>query len=99
MSWRVRYTPAARDDVKRLYTFQLEHDTAIARRALEAIIKGVEHLRWSPYSCRKVDPSNPWLRELLVSFGNSGYVLQYEIENGTALTILAVRHQREDDYH
>lgn len=99
MSWRIRYTSAARGDIKRLYGFLLEHDTAAARRALAAIIKGAELLRWSPYSCRKVDPENPLLRELLVSFGNSGYVLLYEIKDDTTLTILAVRHQREDDYH
>lgn len=99
MSWRIRYTSAARGDIKRLYGFLLEHDTAAARRALAAIIKGAELLRWSPYSCRKVDPENPLLRELLVSFGDSGYVLLYEIKDDTTLTILAVRHQREDDYH
>lgn len=99
MSWRIRYTSAARGDIKRLYGFLLEHDTAAARRALAAVIKGAELLRWSPYSCRKVDPENPLLRELLVSFGNSGYVLLYEIKDDTTLTILAVRHQREDDYH
>ena len=99
MSWRIRYTSAARGDIKRLYGFLLEHDTAAARRALAAIIKGAELLRWSPYSCRKVDPENPLLRELLVSFGNSGYVLLYEIKDDTTLMILAVRHQREDDYY
>lgn len=99
MIWRIRYTSAARGDIKRLYGFLLEHDTAAARRALAAIIKGAELLRWSPYSCRKVDPENPLLRELLVSFGDSGYVLLYEIKDDTTLTILAVRHQREDDYH
>jgi plasmid stabilization system protein ParE len=99
VTWRIRYTPAARDGIKRLYAFLLEHDTGAARRASTAIIKGVELLRWSPYSCRKLEPDNPLLRELLVSFGNSGYVLLYEITDDTTLTILAVRHQREDDYH
>jgi len=36
---------------------------------------------------------------LLVSFGTSGYVVLYEIEGDHVVTILAVRHQREDDYH
>ena len=99
MSWRVRYTPAARDDLKRLYAFLLEYDLGAARRALAAIAKGAELLRWLPYSCRKPDPDNPLLRELLVSFGNAGYVLLYEIEDDFIITILAVRHQREDDYH
>lgn len=99
MNWRLRYAPAARDDIKRLYGFLLEHDTGAARRALESIIKGTALLRQFPFTCRKVDPDNPLLRELLVSFGNSGYVLQYEINDGQTVTILAVRHQREDDYH
>ncbi|MGH8085652.1 MAG: type II toxin-antitoxin system RelE/ParE family toxin [Lysobacter sp.] len=99
MSWRVRYTPAARDDLKRLYGFLLEHDIVAARRALTAIIKGAELLRQFPFTCRKIDPDNPLLRELLVSFGESGYVLQYAIEDEHTVNILAVRHQREEDYH
>lgn len=99
MSWRVRYTPAARADLKRLYGFLLEQDIAAARRALEAIIKGAGLLRQFPFTCRKVEPDNPLLRELLVPFGNSGYLLQFEIEGEQNVTILAVRHQREDDYH
>lgn len=99
MSWRVRYTRAARDDLKRLYGFLLEQDIVAARRALAAIIKGAELLQQFPFTCRKVDPENPLLRELLVSFGTSGYALQYEIEDERTITILAVRHQREDDYH
>lgn len=99
MNWRVRYTRAARDDLKRLYGFLLAHDTATARRALTAITKATDLLRRFPFTCRKVEPDNPLLRELLVSFGVSGYVLLYEIEDERTVTILAVRHQREDDYH
>jgi plasmid stabilization system protein ParE len=99
VTWRVRYAPAARDDLKRLYGFLVEQDTEAARRALVAIIKGVELLQQFPFTCRKIDADNPLLRELLVSFGNSGYILQYEIDNEHTITILAVRHQREDDYH
>jgi mRNA-degrading endonuclease RelE of RelBE toxin-antitoxin system len=29
----------------------------------------------------------------------SGYVVLFEIENNTTVTIITVRHQREDDYH
>ncbi len=99
MSWRVRYTPAARDDIKRLYDFLLDHDIIAAQHALKAIVEGVDILRQFPFACRKVDPGNPLLRELLVSFGASGYVLVYEIDDEHTVTILAVRHQREDDYH
>ncbi|MEO8385704.1 MAG: type II toxin-antitoxin system RelE/ParE family toxin, partial [Betaproteobacteria bacterium] len=36
---------------------------------------------------------------LLIPFGGAGYVALFEITDGTTVTILAVRHQREDDYH
>lgn len=44
-------------------------------------------------------PGNPFLREMLISFGANGYVVLFEIEAKDMVTILAVRHQREDDYH
>lgn len=99
MKWRVRYTRAARDDLRRLYAFLLEKDLGATRRALQTIDKAVELLSLFPFTCRKVDPAQPLLRELLVSFGLSGYVLLYEIEDRQTITILAVRHQREDDFH
>lgn len=98
MSWRVRYTRAARDDLKRLYGFLLKRDIAAAERALVAIDKAVELLGMFPFICRTVGPDNPFLRELLVSFGASGYVVLYDIDDDRTVTILAVRHQREDDY-
>lgn len=98
MSWRVRYTRTARDDLQRLYGYLLERDIAAAERALAAIDKGVELLQLFPFTCRKADPDNPWLRELLISFGTSGYVVLYDIEDDDTVTILAVRHQREEDY-
>ncbi len=99
MSYRVRYTRAARDDLLRLYRFLLEHDVDAGVRALDAIGKGVEVLRAFPFTCRKAEESNPFLRELIVSFGSSGYVALFEIGDDQTVTILAVRHQREDDYH
>jgi plasmid stabilization system protein ParE len=99
MSYRIRFTAAARDDLRRLYEFQIERDIDVAERALEAIRKGLELLQQFPFSCRKAAPETPLLRELLISFGASGYVALYEIENSSTVTILAIRHQLEEDYH
>ena len=99
MSYRVRFTKAARDDLVRLYEFQLEHDLGAAQRALDAIGKSMELLQDFPFTCRKAVADNPFLRELLISFGAAGYVALFEIEDGRTVTILAIRHQREDDYH
>ena len=99
MTFRVRYTQAARDDIVRLYEFLLENDLGAARRARDAIIKAVEVLRDSPFTCRKADALNPFLRELVIPFGSTGYVALFEIDDQSTVTILAIRHQREDDYH
>ncbi|MGE5622463.1 MAG: type II toxin-antitoxin system RelE/ParE family toxin [Bacillota bacterium] len=98
MSYQVRYTKAAREDLHRLFRFLLERDPAAARRAREAIGKSIELLRSFPFTCRKAEPENPFLRELLIPFGAAGYVALFEIEDSETVTILAVRHQREDDY-
>lgn len=51
-----------------------------------------------PFTCRKAKADTPFLRELIISFGVNGYVALFEIEENNIVTILAVRHQREDDY-
>jgi plasmid stabilization system protein ParE len=56
------------------------------------------NLSRSPFIYRKSGAS-PFLREVLIPFGSSGYVALFEIEDATTVTILAVRHQLEDDYH
>jgi plasmid stabilization system protein ParE len=97
--YRVRFTPDAEDDLLRLYDFLLVKDLAAAEQALHAIRGGVDILGFSPFVCRKAEGGNALLRELVIPFGASGYVALFEIEAGERVTILAVRHQREDDYH
>lgn len=98
MTWQVRYTDAAREDLLRLFDCLLSTDPAIAERAITIISKGMDLLRDFPFTCRKADPANPFLRELLIPFGASGYVALFEIDNGDTVTMLAVRHQRGADY-
>ncbi|KVD17694.1 plasmid stabilization protein [Burkholderia ubonensis] len=102
MTYRVRFTRTASDDLDRLYGFIVERDDAdveLATRALAAIASGIATLESSPFTCRKVHPSMPFLRELIVPFGASGYVALFEIDDSETVTILAVRYQRESDYH
>lgn len=94
----VRFTPEAEADLIRLYDFILARDQGDG--VLDAIRHGVEHLSRSPFNCRKAYPgNNTYLRELIIAFGASGYVALFEIEPGDVVTVLAVRHQREDDFH
>lgn len=99
MSFKVRFAPAAAKDLQRLFDFLTEQDLASAEGAREAIGKAIGVLEVFPFSCRKASIENPFLRELLISFGHYGYVLLFEVEDSKHVTVLAVRHQREDDYH
>lgn len=99
MSYLVRYTKAARNDLLRLYAFQVERDLKAARRARDAIVKSIEFLRDFHFSCRKASKQTPFLRELVIPFGADDYVVLFEIDDNSTVTILAIRHQREEDYH
>ena len=102
--YKVRYAEAARQDLLRLFDFLLERaktaeDFDAAQTAIDAIREAVERgLSRAPFAYRKAG-SSPFLRELLVPFGATGYVVLYEIESPALVQILAVRHQLEDDYH
>ncbi len=101
MTWRVRFTDEAADDLHRLYGFLLEKDVELAEEALEAIAQAVTVLERFPFSCRKAAGGNygPFLRELIIPFGSAGYVALFEIDGKETVTLVAVRHQRESDYY
>ena len=102
MKFKVRFTEEALADLERLHDFALtrqDGDWTTAERALAAIRHGLGLLETSPFSCRKATPDNTFLRELIIAFGTSGYVALFEIDDGKTVIVLAVRHQREDDYH
>lgn len=102
MKFAVRFTEEAHEDLERLYDWLLqraEGGFAVAEPALQAIHDAITVLEIAPLSCRKAAPADPFLRELAIGFGASGYVLLFEIEDDRTVTVLAVRHQREDDYH
>nr|WP_244519902.1 type II toxin-antitoxin system RelE/ParE family toxin [Ensifer sp. LC384] len=65
-----------------------------AKRAGEAILKGVQALGAHPNMGRLIDDLPDQYREWLIDFGDSGYVTRYRIDEDI-LTILAVRHQKE----
>ncbi len=103
MTFRVRLTREAEADLERMFDFVRERgrdggDLQLAERALTAIRAGFATLRTSPFTCRKAGQS-PFLRELIIAFGRSGYVALIEIESATDVVVVAVRHQFEDDYY
>ena len=72
MSFRVRFTRQAEEDLLRLYDFLLVQDFEAAERALQSIRDGIDMLKRFPFSCRKAAPDQPRLRELIIPFGGSG---------------------------
>lgn len=100
MTYKVRLTEEALEDLDRIYEFLLKRDLDAAERALAAIEHALALLAYSPFSCRKaLLQKNPCWRELLIPFGHSGYVALFEIDDDRTVTVTAVRHHREEDYH
>lgn len=104
MTFDVRFSAAADDDLERLFDFLLDkaetvENLDLAQAAIEAIRSvALIQLAATPYSFRKAGKS-PTRRELIIPFGATGYVALYEIASPSSVVVLAVRHQREEDYH
>ena len=104
MSFRVRVTPRAAADMERLFDHLVERelqradgDLDIPELALGAIHGALRVPETTPFTCRKAGDS-PFLRELVIPFGHTGYVALFEIVGEHEVWVAAVRHQREDDY-
>lgn len=105
MKYTVEFSEAAAADLERLFDFALQRemdsatgDLEIPERALQAIKGGIAFLTSSPFACRKAGNSS-FIRELIIPFGNAGYVALFEIVDSKTVIIGAIRHQLEDDYY
>jgi plasmid stabilization system protein ParE len=94
---RVKLSPRAQSDIKRLYDFLAAKDTVVASSAVDAIVSSFIPLARLPKIGRKKDGTE--LRELIIEFGSSGYVALYDFdEDIDEVVITALRHQKENDY-
>ena len=104
MSYAVEFTPGAEDDLVRLYEFLLDRaetleELGVADEAVKAIRQAaLSHLSTTPYSYRKVGARST-LRELIIPFGTTGYILRFEIRSPELVLVIGARHQREEDFH
>ena len=93
---RVKLSARARLDLARLHRFLAEKDSTLASRAIDDIYASVVHLKRMPKIGRPVQAG---LRELIIDFGSSGYLALYDFDEAAdEIIILAVRHQRENNY-
>ena len=94
---QVRFSPRAIRDLERLREFLRPKSPIAAKRAGEVIVKAVQVLGLQPKLGRPIEDMPDEFREWIIDFGDSGYVARYRIDTD-AVTILAVRHQKEVGY-
>ena len=94
---RLIWSPEALADVQRLYRFLAEKNPDASRRAASAIRDGMQIVADHPDVGRPVDDMDPEFQEWPISFGASGYVALYRLQQDVAL-VVAVRHQKEVGY-
>ena len=95
---RVIITQGAAKGLERCRQFLVEKNPQAARRAGQAIARQFTLLETNPDIGRPLDDL-PELRELVVAFGESGYVALYRHElDSDTLYVLAFRHQKEAGY-
>ena len=94
---RLIWSPAALEDIHRLYRFLAAKDMDAAKLAAKTIRREANILEKQPHIGRPMADMDPEYREWLIDFGNSGYVLLYHFDGATAL-VLRVRHQKEAGY-
>ncbi len=104
MSYAVEFTQGAEDDLMRLYDFLLNRaetleELDVADEALKVIRQAaLSHLSTTPYSYRKVG-SRSTLRELIIPFGTTGYILRFDIRSPALVLVIGSRYKREEDFH
>jgi plasmid stabilization system protein ParE len=93
---QVVYAQTALEDLGRAFEFIAGHDPRAALAAASSIREAVNALANHPLIGRVVEGE---LRELVISFGKTGYVALYRfLPAQDQIRILAIRHQRELDY-
>jgi len=96
---RVIITENAALGLERCRHFLAEKDRLVTMKAARAIEKQFARLETEPESGRPVG-NHMELRELIISFGNTGYVALYHHSIATdSVLILAFRHQKEVGYN
>ncbi|MFI8481718.1 type II toxin-antitoxin system RelE/ParE family toxin [Pseudomonas sp. NPDC078700] len=95
---RLVITEATAQGLERCRQFLAEKDPVVTRRAAQAIERHFARLEQSPEVGRPF-PELPQLREMIIEFGDSGYVALYRHEPADdAVYVLAFRHQKEVGY-
>lgn len=97
MTTRWTLSEEAQADLERLTDFLETSAPEAALETVDIILDGLHILASHPLVGR---PLGHGLRELVISRGRTGYLALYRYDTQADLAlVLAVRHQRESDYH
>lgn len=92
----VVYSARALDHIERAARFLRKKNPETALKAVRAIRSAIDNLAPHPLIGRRIEGD---LRELVISYGHTGYVTLYRFVVRTdEIRILALRHQRELGY-
>jgi plasmid stabilization system protein ParE len=90
---QVVYSARSLIHIERALQFLRDKNSAAARDAVAAIQSAVDNLAAHPLIGRRIEGD---LRELVISYGQSGYVALYRfVVSQDEVRLLAIRHQRE----
>ena len=92
MNYRITVAPEARADLFRLNAFLAGKSDSAARRAMDAIDAGLRSLGEMP---DRAPERSAGMREFVIRFGQSGYVVQFRVIDDTVV-IARIHHMRED---
>lgn len=93
----VRWSDTAVAGLRRNYAYLAARDPDLTRRAAKAIREALARLLRFPHMGRHLAATSPDRRQWLISFGRSGFVVQYELDEDDIL-ITGFRHQREKSW-
>ena len=91
---RLNWSPAALNDLQRIYRFLSSKNPDAARRAVAAIRKSLKAIEHAPELGRLSKEMDHEWRQWLVDFGSSGFFVLYRYR-GDEVLIALVKHQRE----
>ena len=92
----VVYSARALENLERAFEYIAQNDPSTTLDAATAIQSAVSTLAAHPLIGRRIERE---LRELVISFGKSGYVALYRfLPHLEVVRVLAIRHQRELGY-
>jgi plasmid stabilization system protein ParE len=90
---QVVYSARSLDHIERAFRFLRDNNPTAALNTVTAIQSAVDNLRAHPFIGRRIAGE---LRELVISYGESGYVALYRfVASRDEVRVLAIRHQRE----